>query len=163
MGGVVGILGRGMASSLRELEAEKSAAIRYRGLAAEKEQQAAYVASSAQHQNEYLLRSANEKANEVYQKYRQQAASQQAAMAASGLRGDSYTVQHLLKNNRFQALLDESAIQAHLQTDVYENNLSAAQQVRTLKTAAQQYRRSAGKSNFGWKLGISLLDLFSAR
>lgn len=161
MGGIVGNLGKGILSSLQQLDKQKSTAAYYRRLAADKEYQAAYAAVTAQRQDGYLLQSAREKIREIYQNYRQAAAEQRAGLAAAGLRRDSVTVQQLLKNSRFQALLDEQTVQNDLQTNMYENNLAAAEQIRALKNSAQEYRRSAHKSRSGWTLGISLMDLFS--
>ena len=163
MGGVVGNVGTGIASSLKELDKQKSTASYYRRLAADKEYQAAYEAAAAQRQNGYLLQSAHEKSQEIYQKYRQQAAAQRSGLAAAGLRADSSTVQYLLKNSRFQALLDEEDTKQDVQTRIYENNLAAAEKIRSLRDSAKDYRRTASKSRSGWKLGVSLLQALSAR
>lgn len=161
MGGITGNLGKKIISSLEELEKQKSTAAYYRRVAEDKEYQAAYAAAAAQRENGYLLQSAREKAQGIYQNYRQTAAAQRAGLAAAGLRQDSATVQQLLKNSRFQALLDEQTIQNNLQVNLYENNLNVAEQIRALQDSAQEYRHKASKNRSGWRLGFSLLNLFS--
>ena len=160
MGGVVKQMGKGVSSALEELNSQKSTAAYYSRLAAEKDYQAAYAAAAAQQQNGYLLQSAHEQAQQVYQNYRQQTASQRVQLAASGLRSDSATVQYLLQNSRFQALLEEDKIKQNLQADVAENNRSGAEQVRALKQTADDYRRLARTRSSGWKFGTSWLGLF---
>ena len=162
MGGVLEIGGKGLASSLNVWKQQKSTEAYYRRLAASQDAQALAVEEDAQRQNGYLLQSAREKAQAVYNNYRQTVANQQVRFAQVGLHSDSATVQQMLKNSRFQALLDAQGIQENLQTNVLENNLAAAQQVRALKESAQAYRRAARKGMPGWKWGTSLLGLFSA-
>lgn len=162
MGGV-GNLAKGVATSLQELDKQHATAAYYRRLAADKDYQAAYAAATVQRNNGYLLQSAHEQAQEIYNNYRQNNATQRAGLAAMGLRQDSQTVQRLLQNSRFQTLLDEENLKQNLQTSLYENNLAAAQQVRALTSAAKDYRRSASKSKAEWKFGVSLLNLFSDR
>ena len=163
MGGVVETMGKGLASSLQELSGRKSTASSYQQMADEQAYEAALTAANAQRQNEYLLQTAQERIQKMYQNYQQALGSQRASLAAAGVRNDSATAQQLLKNNRFQALLEEQAVVKNLQTNVYENNIQAAEKIRTLQNSAQAYRRAASSGSSWWKWGRSLLSLFAGR
>jgi len=155
--GIAEDMGKGISSLLKELNKQKSAASSARTLAQNQEYEAAYQAVAAEQQNNYLLQTAAEKARNVYQNYLQNQGSQRAKLGASGLRSDSATVQYMLKNNRFQALLDEQNIQEQLQSSVAVNNFESAEKVRALRAAAAENRRAASGH---FNLGTSLLRLW---
>ena len=129
---------------------------RHRRRAAEAQNQADLIAAAAQQKNTYLLQSAAEQARNVYQNYRQTQASRQNNFAASGLRGDSATVQYILKNSRFQALLDEKALAAQLAGSVAQNNAQAAEKIRALKELALANRLASFKGSSGFGIGAAL-------
>ncbi|MBR4592377.1 MAG: hypothetical protein IKO35_04130, partial [Elusimicrobiaceae bacterium] len=139
--GIVENVGKGITSFLQDLQKQKSTAASYRSLAQQQEYQAAYAAAAVQQQNSYLLQSAAEKARLAYQNYLQNQGSQRANWGASGLRSDSATVQYMLKNNRFQALLEERQIRDDLQQSVYTTDQEAGQQIRSLRQTALENRQ----------------------
>ena len=160
MGSIVDNMGKGINSLLKTLEQQRRTEDSYRKSARADEYQAAVVIQGAYDQNGYLLQSAAEKARQVYQNYLQNTANQRAQVAALGLSSQSATVQNILKNNRFQVLLDEQNIAVNLQNNVLENNIQAAQQVRALKELAATKRRAERKGLSGWKLGTTLFSWF---
>ncbi|MCQ2410622.1 MAG: hypothetical protein MJ053_03805 [Elusimicrobiaceae bacterium] len=163
MGGVIENGGKGISSSLQALRKQNSSAAGYRQAANEQEYQAALAAAEAERKNGYLLQSAGEKMREVYNNYRQTNATQRTQWASSGLRSNSATVQQVLQNNRFQALMEGENIQHALQNSVYENNIAAAEKIRVLQNTAQAYRQAAHKNSSAWKLGTSLLTYLTGR
>lgn len=163
MGGVVETAGKDLSSSLQEIKTQKTARTAYRAQAAEQEYQAVLTAAEAERQQGYLLQSAAEKMRALYQAYRRETGNRQVQWAASGLRGDSATVQHLLRNNRFAVLVEEQTLSNRLRQDVYENTLQAADKIRSLKELATANRRAAQHSPSRWKLGTSFFSLLGGR
>ncbi len=152
-------IGSGVSTFLQELNKHKKMKNMYRSQAAQAEYQAALVAAQAQAQNTYLLQSAAERTRGIYQNYAQTQAKNQTGFAAAGLGADSATVQYVLKNNRFQALLDERQEDLSLQNAVAQNNAQAAEQIRTLKELAAASRRASRKRIFGGRLSSVFLNL----
>lgn len=156
MGDVLDGVEKGLTTFLQELYKNRTASATYRRRAAEAQNQADLIAAAAQQKNTYLLQSAAEQARNVYQNYRQTQASRQNNFAASGLRGDSATVQYILKNSRFQALLDEKALAAQLAGSVAQNNAQAAEKIRALKELALANRLASFKGSSGFGIGAAL-------
>ena len=149
-------IGKGLNTFLNEIKTQKKHQAAYRNLAREEEYQAALIAAQAQEQNGYLVQSAAEKARKNYQNFFQAQSTQQANFAAAGLDSSSATVQYILKNSRFQALLDEQELAGNLQAEVTKNNAQAAAQVRALKQAAYQNRRAANAGATSWSISSAL-------
>lgn len=158
MGNIAVNIGKGFSSLLKTLEEQQTARKQYRAAAREQEAQAAYLSAQAQLQNGYLLRSAADKARSTYRDFLQTQGTRRVQTAASGLRSDSATVQYILRNSRFEALLDERAIEDDLQSAVENNNEQLAQQVRALHASAADNRRRALKGLSGWKLANTLFQ-----
>ena len=156
MGELLDGMEKGLSTFLQELQKKRTTQADYRARAQAADYQAALIAAQAQAQNTYLLQSSAQKARNIYQTYLQTQSARQTALAAAGLRADSATVQYMLKNNRFQALLDEKAVAAQLQSDVSANNAQAAEQIRALKSSAQAYLKSAYKNTSRWSLGTAV-------
>ncbi len=142
----------GLSTFLESLAKKRAAGASLRQQAADEEYQAALAAAQVAEKNTYLLESAAEKSRSAYQTYLQQQAARQAQLAKSGLRQDSASVQYLLKNSRFQALLDEKSLVNDMQTAVYENERQATEQIRALKASALAKRKAAHRSSWGWSL-----------
>lgn len=153
MGDILEGVEKGLNTFLHELQKNRAASAAYRNRAAQAQTQADLIAAAAVQKNNYLLQSSAEQARSVYQTYRQTLSSQQNQFAASGLRGNSATVQYILKNSRFQALLDEKALAAQLAGSVAENNAQAAEKIRALKEIAQANRLAAYKGSSGLSIG----------
>ncbi|WP_428075535.1 hypothetical protein [Candidatus Avelusimicrobium luingense] len=149
-------IGKGVNTFLKEIKTQKQTESAYRNLAQQEEYQAALVAAQAQQQNGYLLQSAAEKARKNYRDFFQTQGTQNANFAVAGLDASSATVQYILKNSRFQALLDEQIIAEDLQTQVAQNNEQAVAQVRALKQAAYQNRKAANSGATSWSIGSAL-------
>ncbi len=161
MGGIWKAGGQVISSAASLLGDRKSEIDYYDALARDADRQARYTAAASERQATYLFKSAAEKGRELYENYRQTAGSQKTALAASGLTSSSATVQTILKNSRFNALLDQQALQESLQDALYENNVSAAERIYSLNETAAQYRRAAQNRGSWWKLGSNILSLFS--
>ncbi len=161
MGGVFKAGGQVVSSAASLLGNRKSETDYYNSLARDADRQADYTAAAAQRQATYLFKSAVDQGQELYQNYRQTTGTQKASLAASGLTGSSATVQTLLKNSRFNALMDQESLQESLQDALYENNLAAAERIYSLTQTASQYRSAAKNSSSWWKLGSSFLNLFN--
>ena len=145
MAGILDQMEKGITTFLKELNKQRTASSSYAARAEQAQYQEALVAAMAEKQNNYLLQSAAEKAQTVYQNYLQTQSAQQVQTALSGLRADSATVQYMRKNSRFQALLEQQRLADELQVSVYENNEQAAAQIRALKQSAEANRRAARK------------------
>lgn len=161
MGGVLKAGGKVVSTAASLLGDRKSEVDYYDSLARDADRQANYTAAAAQRQAEYLFKSASERSRELYANYRQTTGTQKASLAASGLTSSSATVQTLLKNSRFNALLDQEALQESLQDALYENDLAAAERIYSLTQTASQYRSAAQNRGSWWKLGNNILSLFS--
>ena len=157
MGGIVSSAGGKISSALSAFGSQKSGRDYYRALAQDADYQAAYVQAAARRQGTYLLKSAAERSRDLYNEYRQTSAAQKTAFAASGLTNNSATVQHILKNTRLSALLDEETLRSNLQDALFENDASAAARIRALNVTASQYRRAAKDSFSPWTVGSNLL------
>ena len=141
---------KGLTTFLQALSRKRAAGNALRNQAAQEEYQAALAAAQGAAKNTYLLESAAEKSRSIYQTYQQKYAAEQAQLAAAGLHQNSATVQYVLKNSRFQALLDEKALSENLQTAVYENNRETAEQIRALKASALAKRKASQRGSSGW-------------
>lgn len=150
--GTISSIGKGITSLFTEIERQKREDKTSLAQAEELYKRAILAAAQAQAQNGYLLQTTAEKARAVYQNYLQQRANTQTQTASAGLRGDSVTVQYMLKNSRFQALLEQQRLSNALQGEVAATNEQAAQQVRALQQAANEKRRAADKDT-PWSLG----------
>ena len=140
---------KGLTTFLQALSHKRRNRNTLRGQAEDDVYQAALAATQNAAENTYLLSSAAEKARGLYQTQLQTQAAQQAQFAASGLRQDSATVQYLLKNSRFQSLLEERKLAGELQAAVYENNRQTEQYVQALQDSALAKRKAANKGSFG--------------
>ena len=149
-------IGKGLDTFLKEIKTQKQTQSAYRNLAANEEYQAALIAAQAQAQNGYLLQTSAEKARKNYQDFFQAQGVRQAKFAAAGLDTSSSTVQYILKNSRFQALLNEQELAASLQENATANNQQAAEQIRALKAAAYQNRRAANAGATSWSIGSAI-------
>lgn len=161
MGGLFQAGGRLVSSAASMLGDRKAETDYYDSLARDAERQAQYSAQAARRQATYLFKSAAERSKEMYENYRQTAGEQKTALAASGLTSRSATVQTLLKNSRFNALLDEETLQDSLHDALYENDAAAAERIYNLNETASQYRRASKNRGSFWKLGSNLLALFN--
>lgn len=161
MGGVFRAGGKIISSAASLLGDRKSDMDYYEDLARDADRQAQYTAEAAQRQGEYLFKSAAERGQELYDSYRQTLGQQKTTLAASGLTSNSATVQTLLKNSRFNALLDQEALEESFQDALYENNVTAAERIYNLSQTASQYRSAAKNRGSFWKLGNNILNLFS--
>lgn len=110
MGGIFETGGRLVSSAASLLGDRKAETDYYDSLARDADRQAQYAAEASRRQATYLFKSAAERNKEIYENYRQTAGEQKTALAASGLTSRSATVQTMLKNSRFNALLDEEAL-----------------------------------------------------
>ncbi len=158
MGGIVSGVGGKVSSALMAFGGQKSGRDYYRSLASDADYQADYTARAARRQGTYLFKSAAERSRDLYAGYRQTAAAQKTALAASGLANNSATVQSILKNTRLSALLDERTVQENLRDALQENDLSALERIRGLNITANQYRRAAKNSFNAWTVGGNILD-----
>ncbi len=158
MGGIVSGVGGKVSSALAAFGSQKSGRDYYRGLASDADYQARAAADAARRQETYLLKSAAERSRDLYAGYRQTAAAQKTALAASGLTNNSSTVQHILKHTRLSALLDEETLRGNLNDALYENDAAASQRIRALNITADQYRRMAKNSFSPWTAGGTLLS-----
>ena len=161
MGGVFKAGSKIVSTAASLLGDRKSETDYYDSLARDADRQANYTAQAAQRQAAYLFKSAAERGQDLYENYRQTAGTQKAALAASGLTARSATVQTLLKNSRFQALMDQESLQESLHDALYENDLAAAERIYSLTQTASQYRSAAQNRSSWWKLGNNILSLFS--
>lgn len=153
---IVAGIGKGLDTFLKEIKTQKQTESAYRKLAQQEEYQAALVAAQAQQQNGYLLQSAAEKARKNYQEFFQTQGTRKANLAAVGLDASSATVQYILKNSRFQTLLDEQTLAGDLQTQSTRINEEAAAQIRALKQAAYQNRRAANSGATSWSINSAI-------
>lgn len=161
MGGIFETGGRLVSSAASLLGDRKAETDYYDSLARDADRQAQYAAEASRRQAAYLFKSAAERNKEIYENYRQTAGEQKTALAASGLTSRSATVQTMLKNSRFNALLDEEALQESLDDALYENDIAAAERIYNLNETASQYRRASKNRGSFWKLGSNVLALFS--
>ena len=161
MGGILKTGGQVVSTAASLLGDRKSETDYYNSLAQDADRQANYTAQAARRQATYLFKSAAERGQELYDTYRQTAASQKTALAASGLTSRSATVQTMLKNSRFNALMDQESLQESLRDALYENDLAAAERIYSLTKTASQYRTAAQNRSSWWKLGNNILSLFN--
>ena len=161
MGGIFKAGGEVISSAASMLGDRKSEMDYYEDLAHDADRQAQYTAAAAQRQAQYLFKSAAERGQELYESFRQTAGEQKTTLAASGLTANSVTAQTILKNSRFNALLDQESLQESLNDALYENNLAAAERIYNLSQTASQYRSVAKNRGSFWKLGNNILSLFS--
>lgn len=150
MGETLEEIEKGLTTFLEVLSKQRTTRKTLQTQAADAEYQAALAATQAAAQNTYLLTSAAEKSRSLYQSHLQTQAAQKAQLAASGVRQDSATVQYLLNNSRFQALLEERKLASELQASVYENNQQTAQYIQTLQDTALAKRKAANEGASGW-------------
>lgn len=149
MGGIVSAAGTLVSSAAGMLGKNSAESRYYKDMARAADKQAQQVESNAYRQAEYLFRSAAYDNKQTRQQYNNTLAAQKTALAASGL-GSSATAQTILRNSRLNALLDEETQRYNLNTSVYENNVSAAQQASVLRDQAFQYRRARKSSSSWW-------------
>lgn len=149
MGETLEEIEKGLTTFLQALSQKRRTRSELRNQAGDEAYQAALAASQNTANNTYLLTSAAEKSRGLYQTQLQTQAAQRAQFAASGLRQDSATVQYLLKNSRFQSLLEERQLAGELQTTVYENNRQTEQYIQSLQASALAKRKAANKGSFG--------------
>ena len=161
MGGIFKAGGEFVSSAASMLGNRKSEMDYYEDLARDADRQAQYTAAAAQRQAQYLFKSAAERGQELYENYRQTVGTQKASLASSGLTSRSVTAQTILKNSRFNALLDQEALQESLADALYENDIAAAERIYNLTQTASQYRSAAKNRGSFWKLGNNILSLFS--
>ena len=161
MGGIVKKGGEFVSSAASLLGDRKSEMVYYNALARDADRQAQYASAAADRQATYLFKSAAERGRELYENYRQSAAEQKTALAASGLTSRSATVQNLMQSSQFNALMDQRSLRQSLQDSLYENKVSAAERIYALSQTASQYRSAAKNRGSFWKLGSNILSLFN--
>ena len=161
MGGIVKKGGEFVSSAASLLGDRKSEMDYYNALARDADRQAQYASAADDRQATYLFKSAAERGRELYENYRQTAAEQKTALAASGLTSRSATVQNLMQSSQFNALMDQRSLRQSLQDSLYENKVSVAERIYALSQTASQYRSAAKNRGSFWKLGSNILSLFN--
>ena len=151
-------IGRGLTTFLQEMYKQRASSKAYLERAKQDDYQAALVAAQAEQKNTYLLQQTAQQARALQRDYVKNQSVNQAALAASGLRADSQSVQYMLQNNRFEALMQEKELADDLHASVSQNNAQAADEIRALKASALANRRAAYKRTGGWSLRSSLVN-----
>lgn len=146
MGGAVN-LGAQVVSSAAEVAGKNKSERRYyRALAQAADKQAALTQAAFSRKAEYIFRSGAQEYNRLNEEYNQTRAAQKSAWAANGS-GNSYTLQQMLQNSRWNYLTDRQTAKQNTADALYENNLAALLGTQTLQDEAAQYRSAARRSS----------------
>ena len=85
------------------------------------------------------IRSAAQESTRLQDEYTAALDAQQSARAANGL-ANSYTVQQIMQDSRWNLLTDQQTLRQNTADQLYETNLSALLGVQAKKDEASQYR-----------------------
>lgn len=157
MGGIVTNTGKQVSTALSALSNRRKRANYYDDLASSASEQAQQNQAHLHEEETYLLKSAAERSREIYQKYRQQVAAEQTALAQAGLRSNSVTAQQLMKNARLAALSKSAEVQQEQETILNQKRQEAARREEELKRAEENNRKTARKMRSPWHF---MADLF---
>lgn len=135
MGGAINLISTGVSMAGEK----KSQREYYRALAAAADKQAAIEQAAAQRRAEYIFRSSADESKQLYADYTAAAARQKSAAASNGA-GNSYTMQQIMQNSRWNWLTDENNLRQNTADSLYENNLSALLGVQASRDESAQYR-----------------------
>ncbi len=141
-------------------QAARNQAQKYRSLAQQTEEQARALEQQYRQQNAYLFRTAAEKMRQATQAAQAALARRQARRAANGVDNRSASALEEAGQTQLSAQLQNSAVQADLQTQGAAQEKTFAQKWQALLQAAHGYRKSAKKSSRLGSVGRALLSLF---
>lgn len=141
MGGAVNLGAQVVSSAADVAGKNKSERRYYRALA-----QAADKQAASSRRAEYIFRSGAQEYNRLGEEYNQTRAAQKSAWAANGS-SNSYTLQQMLQNSRWNYLVDGQTAKQNTADALYENNLAALLGTQNLQEEAAQYRSAARRSS----------------
>ncbi len=164
MGGAVNLGGSIISSAAALAGKSKSERDYYRAMASAADKQAALEQASAQRRAEYIFRSGARENNRLFEEYSSAAGKQKAALAAGGT-GNSYTVQQIMQNSRWNWLADQDTLRQNTADSLYENNLAALLGRQRLTDESAQYRTLAGRASrkFLGEYVQSLMNIFKKK
>lgn len=139
MGGAVNVGGALIAGAANVAGQNKTQREYYRALAQTADKQAALQQAAAKRQAEYIFRSAAQESTRLQDEYTAALDAQQSARAANGL-ANSYTVQQIMQDSRWNLLTDQQTLRQNTADQLYETNLSALLGVQAKRDEASQYR-----------------------
>lgn len=146
MGGAVNLGAQVVSSAADVAGKNKSERRYYRALAQAADKQAALTQAASSRRAEYIFRSGAQEYNRLSEEYNQTRAAQKSAWAANGS-GNSYTLQQMLQNSRWNYLADGQTAKQNTADALYENNLAALLGTQNLQEEAAQYRAAARRSS----------------
>ena len=155
--------GKKVSSAMNLVGDQRGQTYTYQTLVREANKQAQRIHFQEPEEEMYLLRSAAERKREQTQQYRQQLETQKAALAAAGVSAQSATVGQLIENNELRALLDQQALTQDFENSLAQNRRQNAEKIRQLQEKVDTYHRDYRQSKNKWKLGSSLVSLFTQR
>lgn len=133
---------------------------KYRSLASQTEEQVRALEQQYRQQNAYLFRTASEKMRRAAQVAQATLAQRQARRAANGVTDSSASVMEEAEQTRLSGQMQNSAVQASLQTQGAAQEKTFAQKWQALLQAAHGYRKAAKKQGRFGSIGRAFMSLF---